>query len=52
VRIEMCKQALRAKKWRLQYVNTKNMIADGMTKVLEGEAFEKFSDKVLGTSMD
>ena len=52
VRIEMCKQALREKKWRLQYVNTKNMIADGMTKVLEGEVFEKFADKVLGTSMD
>jgi len=52
VRIEMCRQALKEKKWRLEYVNTKNMIADGLTKVLEGEAFTKFADSVLGTSVD
>ena len=52
VQIEMCKQAFQEKKWRLQYVTIKNMIADGLIKVLEGEAFGKFADKVLGTSMD
>jgi len=52
VRIEMSKQALKENKFKSQYINTKNMIADGLTKVLQGEAFEKFANKVLGTSMD
>ena len=52
VHIEMCKQALQKKKWKLQYVNTKQMIADGLTKVLEGEAFIKFANNLLGTAMD
>jgi len=52
VRIEMCKQALKEKKFKLQYVNTKQMIADGLTKVLEGEPFITFANNMLGTSMD
>ena len=52
VRIEMSKQALKENKFKLQYVNTKQMIADGLTKVLEGEAFISFANTLLGTPVD
>ena len=51
VRIELTKQALQEQKFLLKYVNTKQMVADGLTKVLEGDAFIKFADKLLGTPM-
>lgn len=51
VRMEMCKQALQEGKFKIQYVNTKQMIADGLTKALEGEEFVIFAENLLGTSM-
>jgi len=51
VRMELCKQALREGKVKIQYVNTKQMIADGLTKALEGEDFIVFAEHLLGTSL-
>ena len=44
VRIELTKQALQENKFTLQYVDTKQMIADSLTKVLEGEAFIAYAN--------
>ena len=51
VRIELTKQALQEQKFQLKYVNTKQMIADGLTKVLKGDAFIKFADNLFGMPM-
>ena len=49
VHIELTKQAIQEKKFILHYVNTKQMVADGLTKVLEGEVFNTFANNLLGT---
>jgi len=51
VRMELCKQALQEKKFVLRYISTKQMLADGLTKALEGEDFIVFAEHMLGTSM-
>ena len=52
VRMELTKQALKDNKFTLQYVSTKQMIADGLTKVLGGEAFSAFANHMLGNAME
>jgi len=44
VRMELCKQALQEKKFVLRYISTKQMLADGLTKALEGEDFIVFAE--------
>ena len=49
--MELCRQALQETKFKIEYVNTKQMIADGLTKALEGDEFIEFAENLLGTSM-
>ena len=51
VRMELVKQALQDGRIEIHYVNMKHMLADGLTKVLEGEDFVIFAENMLGTSM-
>eukprot|EP00590_Aulacoseira_subarctica_P002999 CAMPEP_0172416062 /NCGR_PEP_ID=MMETSP1064-20121228/2499_1 /TAXON_ID=202472 /ORGANISM="Aulacoseira subarctica , Strain CCAP 1002/5" /LENGTH=671 /DNA_ID=CAMNT_0013153423 /DNA_START=324 /DNA_END=2338 /DNA_ORIENTATION=+ len=51
VRMELCKEALKENKFTLQYISTKNMLADGLTKALEGADFITFAGKLLDTAM-
>ena len=50
VRMELCKEALQNNKFTLQYISTKDMIADGLTKALEGVEFTTFAEILLGTT--
>ena len=49
--MELVKQALQEERIVLHYVNTKQMLADGLTKALEGEDFLVFAEHMLGSSM-
>ena len=51
VRMELVKQALQEERIMLRYVNTKQMLADGLTKALEGEDLLVFAEHMLGSSM-
>ena len=51
VRIELCKQSLKEGKVTIKYVNTKQMMVDGLTKALEGDDFIQFTENLLGTAM-
>ena len=42
------KEAVDAKRLFVRYINTKEMMADRLSKTLEGEAFQKFASCVLG----
>ena len=50
VRMELCKEALQDQKFTLEYISTKAMIADGLTKALEGVEFTTFAETLLGTA--
>ena len=49
--MELCKQSLHEGKFTIKYVNTKQMLVDGLTKALEGEDFIQIVEHLLGTSM-
>jgi len=51
VRMELVKQALKDKRIIIKYINTKQMLADGLTKALEGEDFVRFAEHLLGILM-
>ena len=51
VRMELVKQALQDNRIIIEYINTKQMLADGLTKALEGEDFIVFAESMLGTTM-
>jgi len=42
------KEMVDAKRIMVRYINTKEMMADGLSKILEGEPFQKFASCVLG----
>ena len=46
VRMELAKQALQDERIVVKYINTKQMLADGLTKALEGEEFVVFAEQV------
>jgi hypothetical protein len=48
VRMNLCKEAVDEKRVRIAYIHTSKMIADGLTKALEGKAFGIFKQNVLG----
>jgi len=50
VRMEFCKRALQDKKYELHYISTKEMVADGLTKALEGLESTTFAETLLGTA--
>ena len=49
--MELVKQALQEERITISYVNTKQMLADGLTKALEGEDFLVFANNMLGSSV-
>jgi hypothetical protein len=46
--MNLCKEAVDEERVRIAYVHTSKMIADGLTKALEGKAFITFKRNVLG----
>ena len=51
VRINLAKEMLDENRAEVQYLNTKEMPADGASKVLEGKPHQRFADFVLGVVM-
>jgi hypothetical protein len=49
-RMNLGKESLKQKRMVVRYLNTKEMMADGASKVLEGAAFQKFAEFVQGMS--
>jgi hypothetical protein len=47
-RMYLCKEALEAKRIKVRYIHTSKMIADGLTKVLEGSPFLASMKTILG----
>lgn len=52
VRMNLCKEAYDEERIRIGYANTNDMKADGLTKPLQGEQFQKLKTFMLGTSTD
>jgi hypothetical protein len=48
VRMNLCKEAVEEKRIRIAYIHTTKMLADGLTKPLEGKAFQDFMKALLG----
>jgi hypothetical protein len=48
VRMNLCKEALEDKRIKIAYIHTTKMLADGLTKPLEGKAFQDFVKALLG----
>jgi hypothetical protein len=48
VRMNLCKEAVEEKRIRIAYIPTTKMLADGLTKPLEGKAFQDFIIALLG----
>ena len=48
VRTELCREALRNKRFEIMYLPTGRMIADCLTKALDGQAFLQFVAALLG----
>jgi hypothetical protein len=51
VRINVCQEAVQEKRINVEYIHTSKMLADGLTKVLEGKEFTSFHNKLLGITM-
>jgi len=47
VRMHLCKEGVDQRRFKIVYVHTKRMIADGLTKALEKRDFEIFMDHLL-----
>ena len=45
--MNLCQEAVDEKCVRITYVHTSKMIADGLTKTLEGKAFTTFQKNML-----
>ncbi len=48
VRMNLCKEAVEEKRIRITYIHTTKMLADGLTKPLDGKAFQDFMKALLG----
>jgi len=48
VRMELCKEALREQRFEIAYMSTGQMIADCLTKALDGQPFLQFVAALLG----
>ena len=46
--MELCKEGLEQKRFDVKYVHTSKMIADGLSKPLEGKSFLTFANTLLG----
>ena len=50
--LEMMKEMLTKKEYKLQYCRTTEMLADVLTKPLGGEAFHKLANRLLGSASE
>jgi hypothetical protein len=50
-RMHLGKESVDSKRIMVKYMNTKQMPADGASKILEGAAFQQFADVVQGARM-
>ena len=48
VRMNLCREAIQEKGIIVEYIHTSKMLADGLTKVLEGKEFTSFRNNLLG----
>ena len=48
VHMELCKEGLEQKHFEIKYIHTSKMIADGLSKPLEGKPFLTFASQLLG----
>jgi hypothetical protein len=48
VRRELCKESLEQKRFKIKHIHTSKMIANGLSKPLEGTPFLTFASKLLG----
>jgi hypothetical protein len=48
VRMNLCREAVEEKRIKVEYIHTSKMLADGLTKVLEGKEFTSFRNNLLG----
>ncbi len=48
VRMNLCREAVQEKRINVEYIHTSKMLADGLTKVLEGKEFTSFRNNLLG----
>ena len=48
IRVNLCREAVDEKRIRIAYIHTTKMLADGLTKPLEGKAFQDFKKVLLG----
>ena len=46
--MELCKEGLDQKCFEIKYAHTSKMIADGLSKPLEGKPFLTFASNLLG----
>jgi hypothetical protein len=49
-RMHVAMEAITEKRIVVKYVHTSSMIADGVTKALDGSDFDFFVDQTLGTN--
>jgi hypothetical protein len=48
IRMNLCREAVDEKRIRIAYVHTTKMLADGLTKPLEGSTFKVFMKALMG----
>ncbi len=48
VRMNLCREAVDERRIRIAYIHTTKILADGLTKPLEGSAFKDFMKTFLG----
>jgi hypothetical protein len=47
--MNLCREAVQEKRINVEYIHTSKMLADGLTKVLEGKEFTSFHNNLLGS---
>jgi hypothetical protein len=49
--MNLCREAVQEKQIKVEYIHTSKMLADGLTKVLDGKVFTSFRNNLLGIAM-
>ncbi len=52
VQMKLCREAVQEKRIKVEYIHTSKMLADGLTKVLEGKKFTSFHNNLLGIEVE
>ncbi len=46
--MNLCQEAVKEKRIKVEYIHTSKMLADGLTMVFEGKEFISFRNNLLG----